>query len=219
MFSYIKNKYKNGDILRLKTENIDVSGEILVLNEDSLILKSYDGKIYGIKDNDISFFEELSIGAPGESDLIDKANDKLKKNEFIMISYKNLHKANKYGDEYDNYWCYEYNDEIRINIGHVNFTGKAKELKQIIDSNYNKRCEFNVDLENSENKTLIIDGKNVGLGIGEPRWWLVEILEPSFSNSNVLEEFLEEYYVLCYLTFKKGQYQFVDSLYSELKKR
>lgn len=112
----------------------------------------------------------------------------------------------------------DYNNEIRINIDRINFTGKAKHLKEILESNYNKQCEFDVELQNSEKEYLNIKGTDIGLGIGEPRWWIVEILEDSFENPELLEEQLENCYVLCYITIKKGQFQFVDDLCSKLKK-
>lgn len=219
MFTFIRSNYKKGDKLHLRTISGEVLGEIIALNEDSIILKSFDGKICGIKGDDISFFEEISNGVLEETDLIDKANALFKKEERIFIPYNNLYKANRYGDFGDNYYCYEFNNEIRINIGTVNYTGKAKQLKEIIDSNYNKQCEFDVELENPEKEHLYINKNEIGLGIGEPRWWMVEILEPSLENPTILEEQLDDYYVLCYIVFKKGQYPFIDSLYSKLKNR
>ena len=218
MFNYIRSNYKKGDKLKLQSKNGNVSGEILAVNESSIVLKTFDGKIYGIKDEDITFFEELGIGSSGESDLIDNANFALKKKGIISISYNNLYKANKHGDFGDIYYCMEYNNEIRINIDRINFTGKAKQLKEIFESNYNKQCEFDVELQNSEKEYLNIKGTDIGLGIGEPRWWIVEIFEDSFENPELLEEQLDNYYVLCYITIKKGQFQFVDDLYSKLKK-
>lgn len=97
MFNYIRSHYKKGDKLRLQSKNGNVSGEILAINESSIILKTFDGKVYGIKDEDITFFEELEIGSIGESDLIDNANFALKKKGIISISYNNLYKANKHG--------------------------------------------------------------------------------------------------------------------------
>lgn len=218
MFSYIKCKYKKGDKLRLLSNNADVSGEILAINEHSIIIKSVDGNVYGIKDDDICFFKELSVGAPGESELIDNANHLLKKKGFVCISYNDMYKANKHGDYGNRYYIIERDDEIRINIDTIGFTGKAKDLKEIIESKYNNPCEFDIEIENSKNEYLNIKGNKIGLGIGEPRWWFVEILENSFENPELLERQIDDYYVLCYLTFKKGQFQFVDDLCSELKK-
>lgn len=219
MFNFIRSNYKKGDKLKLRSINGDFSGEILAVNESSIVLKTFDGKVCGIKDEDITFFEELEIDSQVESDLIDNANFTFKKKGIIRISYDNLYKANKNGDFGDIYYCMEYNNEIRINIDRINFTGKAKLLKKILESNYNKQCEFDVELQNSEKEYLNIKGTDIGLGIGEPRWWIVEILEDSFENPELLEKQLDNYYVLCYITIKKGKFQFVDDLYSKLKKR
>lgn len=61
MFDFIKNTYKKGDKLKLTCGNGEFSGEILSINNDSIILKTLEGKICGIKGCEISFFEELSI--------------------------------------------------------------------------------------------------------------------------------------------------------------
>lgn len=63
MFDYIKNTYKKSDKLKITCLNGEFSGEILAISNDSIILKTIDGKTCGIKGNDISFFEELSVSA------------------------------------------------------------------------------------------------------------------------------------------------------------
>jgi hypothetical protein len=60
MFKYIKETYNRGDNLRLVCVNGEFSGEILFISEDSIIVKTIDGKTCGIKGREISFFEEMS---------------------------------------------------------------------------------------------------------------------------------------------------------------
>ena len=62
MFDYIKSTYKKGDELKLICINGEFSGEILFINNDSIIMRTSEGKACGIKGCDITFFEELSIG-------------------------------------------------------------------------------------------------------------------------------------------------------------
>ena len=59
MFDYIKKSYKKGDKLKISCINGEFSGEILSISDDSIILKTVEGKTCGIKGDDISFFEEL----------------------------------------------------------------------------------------------------------------------------------------------------------------
>lgn len=61
MFDFIKSTYNKGDKLKLTCGNGEFSGEILFINNDSIILKTMEGKTCGIKGNEISFFEELSV--------------------------------------------------------------------------------------------------------------------------------------------------------------
>ncbi len=70
MFDFIKSTYKKGDKLRLTSVNGEFIGEILFISEDSIILKTNEGKTCGIKGCDISFFEEettQSVLIPGEN--------------------------------------------------------------------------------------------------------------------------------------------------------
>ncbi len=59
MFDYIKATYKKGDKLKLTCVNGEFVGEILFITDDSIIIKTFDGKTCGIKGINISFFEEL----------------------------------------------------------------------------------------------------------------------------------------------------------------
>lgn len=61
MFDYIKNVYKKGDKLRLTCIKGEFSGEIILIGDDSIILKTIEGKTCGIKGSDISFFEEIEL--------------------------------------------------------------------------------------------------------------------------------------------------------------
>lgn len=61
MFDFIRSTYKKGDKLKLTCANGEFSGEILFINSDSIILKTLEGKVCGIKGCEISFFEELSV--------------------------------------------------------------------------------------------------------------------------------------------------------------
>ena len=61
MFDFIKSTYNKGDKLKLTCGNGEFSGEILFINNDSIILKTMEGKTCGIKGSEISFFEELSV--------------------------------------------------------------------------------------------------------------------------------------------------------------
>lgn len=61
MFDFIKSTYKKGDKLKLTCGNGEFSGEVLFINNDSIILKTLEGKTCGIKGCEISFFEELSV--------------------------------------------------------------------------------------------------------------------------------------------------------------
>ena len=61
MFDFIKSTYNKGDRLKLTCGNGEFSGEILFINNDSIILKTMEGKTCGIKGSEISFFEELSV--------------------------------------------------------------------------------------------------------------------------------------------------------------
>jgi len=60
MFDFIKSTYKKGDKLKLTCANGEFIGEILFISEDSIILKTQDGKTCGIKGAEISVFEEIS---------------------------------------------------------------------------------------------------------------------------------------------------------------
>lgn len=61
MFDYIKTAYKKGDKIRLTCVNGEFSGEIIFIGEDSIILKTLEGKTCGIKGSEISFFEEIEL--------------------------------------------------------------------------------------------------------------------------------------------------------------
>lgn len=63
MFDFIKSTYKKGDKLKLTCVNGEFSGEIVFMNDVSIILKTFDGRTCGIKGSDISFFEEIE--SPG----------------------------------------------------------------------------------------------------------------------------------------------------------
>jgi tetratricopeptide (TPR) repeat protein len=63
MFDFIKSTYKKGDKLKITCVQGVFSGEIILMSDDSIILKSPEGKPFGIKGSEISFFEELSKSA------------------------------------------------------------------------------------------------------------------------------------------------------------
>ena len=60
MFTYIKKNYRKGDSLKLTSVNGEYVGEILFISDESIILKTVDGKTCGIKGCDITFFEEIN---------------------------------------------------------------------------------------------------------------------------------------------------------------
>ena len=98
MFDFIKSTYKKGDKLKLTCGNGEFSGEVLFINNDSIILKTLEGKTCGIKGCEISFFEELSVCTSKPLEGINPKNneqDQVVKNIFcnekIVISY-NRHK-------------------------------------------------------------------------------------------------------------------------------
>lgn len=59
MFDFIKTTYKKGDMLKLTCVDGEFSGVIVAISSDSIILKTLEGKICGIKGCNISFFEEI----------------------------------------------------------------------------------------------------------------------------------------------------------------
>ena len=59
MFDFIRNSYKKGDKLKLTCANGVFSGEIIFMNDESIILRTFDGRTCGIKGSGISFFEEI----------------------------------------------------------------------------------------------------------------------------------------------------------------
>ena len=63
MFDYIKETFKKGAKLKLICLNGEFSGEVLSISEDSIILKTFEGVICGIKGKDISFFEEVELSS------------------------------------------------------------------------------------------------------------------------------------------------------------
>ena len=88
MFDFIKSTYKKGDKLKLTCVNGEFIGEILFISEDSIILKTDEGKTCGIKGCDISFFEEETTQStliPGEdtetNNLIPDTVDKIPSTE------------------------------------------------------------------------------------------------------------------------------------------
>ena len=80
MFDYIKKSYKKGDKLKISCINGEFSGEILSISDDSIILKTVEGKTCGIKGDDISFFEELYAPVQSlQSQLITNKRQNIKK--------------------------------------------------------------------------------------------------------------------------------------------
>ena len=78
MFDYIKKSYKKGDKLKISCINGEFSGEILSISDDSIILKTVEGKTCGIKGDDISFFEELYAPVQSLEDTPKPTNNKQK---------------------------------------------------------------------------------------------------------------------------------------------
>lgn len=85
MFDFIKSTYNKGDKLKLTCGNGEFSGEILFINNDSIILKTMEGKTCGIKGSEISFFEELSVCTSKPLESVNSKNneqDQIVKNIF-----------------------------------------------------------------------------------------------------------------------------------------
>lgn len=81
MFNYIKETYKKGDKLKLSCAHGEFCGEIVFISDDSIILKTQEGKVCGIKGRDISFFEELSDTIPQSKHEKENPNDAIPKSE------------------------------------------------------------------------------------------------------------------------------------------
>lgn len=83
MFDFIKSTYKKGDKLKLTCANGEFIGEILFISEDSIILKTQDGKTCGIKGAEISVFEEISKSVCDDSHETKLLNHRLVENSII----------------------------------------------------------------------------------------------------------------------------------------
>jgi len=59
MFDFIRSQFKVGDAITLICTNGSFSGLIAFISSDSIILKTSDGKMCGVKGSDISFFESF----------------------------------------------------------------------------------------------------------------------------------------------------------------
>lgn len=59
MLNLIKTIYKVGDKLNLTCVNGDFSGEILAISDDAIMLRTFEGRICGIKGSNISFFGDI----------------------------------------------------------------------------------------------------------------------------------------------------------------
>lgn len=83
MFKYIKETYNRGDNLKLVCVNGEFSGEILFISEDSIIVKTIDGKTCGIKGCEISFFEEISKASSLQQQKVDNSIEKQDHNNLM----------------------------------------------------------------------------------------------------------------------------------------
>lgn len=84
MFEYIKSSYKKGDRLKITCTNGEFSGEVVLISEDSVILKTSEGRICGIKGCNITFFEEVLADL---SDLSSKSVDNMTENRTVGENY------------------------------------------------------------------------------------------------------------------------------------
>ena len=60
MFDFIRAQFKVGDVITLVCVSGTFSGTIVFINEESIILKTPDNRVCGVKGSDISFFETPS---------------------------------------------------------------------------------------------------------------------------------------------------------------
>lgn len=67
MFDFILSQFKVGDSITLHCKNGSFTGVIAFMNNESIALKQQDGRLCGVKGEDINFFEEVNDAA-GEND-------------------------------------------------------------------------------------------------------------------------------------------------------
>lgn len=68
MFDYIRSQFKVGDRITLICTNGSYSGSITFISQDSIILRTIDGRTCGVKGGDITFFETPIIHTPDMSE-------------------------------------------------------------------------------------------------------------------------------------------------------
>lgn len=69
MFDFILSQFKVGDTITLHCKNGSYTGVIAFMNKESIVLKQIDGRLCGVKGEDINFFEEVNLFADSkESD-------------------------------------------------------------------------------------------------------------------------------------------------------
>lgn len=74
MFDFILSQFKVGDSITLHCKNGSYTGVIAFMNKESIALKQKDGRLCGVKGEDINFFEEVdeatdvSVGAPSKDE-------------------------------------------------------------------------------------------------------------------------------------------------------
>ena len=72
MFDFILSQFKVGDSITLHCKNGSYTGVIAFMNKESIALKQKDGRLCGVKGEDINFFEEVdgasdaSVGSPSK---------------------------------------------------------------------------------------------------------------------------------------------------------
>ena len=63
MFDFILSQFKVGDAITLHCKNGSYTGVIAFMNKESIALKQKDGRLCGVKGEDINFFEEVNLCA------------------------------------------------------------------------------------------------------------------------------------------------------------
>ena len=65
MFDFILSQFKVGDSITLHCKNGSYTGTVAFMNKESIALKLQDGRLCGIKGEDINFFEEVKASSAG----------------------------------------------------------------------------------------------------------------------------------------------------------
>ena len=65
MFDFIRSQFKVGDLITLHCNSGSYTGTIKFINEVSIVLVLKDGRMCGVKGDEINFFE--GVNAPSDS--------------------------------------------------------------------------------------------------------------------------------------------------------